>query len=290
MAKTHEPRPRPVVELEPMLIHRMNEDFHEESTSKNIETGWLLLGQQTETTIRVIGLIDDGPKVDASAHHVAFDLDYQALAFELLRGQHADLEVVGVAHSHPRGLTNPSKADFQGDLKWIEALEQRRAFFMICTPLFRRHRPVEIKGRSHELHFNGMRASCFELDTTVGAYRRVVPQPSSAGRPAVLPRPLAQTLATYCDQIDEARQTYPDLVLNATDTTLVLSLARGEARLCAILQDDHPPRFVLLLLDAGRQHRLPGRNATLVEAFGALLELLLLTPSEKQRWNPSTVR
>jgi len=74
------------------------------------------------TTARIEAYIDSGPKAKRSATHHTSDLDYQQAVFDKLASRFADLQFLGMWHSHhPNGLRALSGGDVETGLSVVNS-------------------------------------------------------------------------------------------------------------------------------------------------------------------------
>ncbi len=106
---------------------------HRRTSRGSEEIGWLLVGYRTETEVHVVGTIPAGTHRDASAVHVEFDSESQTLASRIIRQSDRRLRIVGIVHTHPGSMRQPSDGDLHGDLQWIRRLQNSEGLFAIGT-------------------------------------------------------------------------------------------------------------------------------------------------------------
>lgn len=97
------------------------------------EIGWLLMGVRRGAEAVALAALPAGAERDASQVHVQFNADAQAIASRILRQTDRRLEIVGIVHTHPGNLSEPSAGDFAGDSAWVAKLRHREAVFGIGT-------------------------------------------------------------------------------------------------------------------------------------------------------------
>lgn len=116
------------------VLRTMFDDFHEHKATDRgqEETGWLLLGRRSGTDgVIVEAVLPPGEYRDAGTAHVNMNSTAQAVAMRILKKSHPELDVLGVAHTHPGRLNRPSHGDFQGDSLWVSKLRKREGLFAI---------------------------------------------------------------------------------------------------------------------------------------------------------------
>lgn len=106
---------------------------HRVSPRGQEEIGWLLMGVQRDNEAVALAALPAGARRDASSVHVRFNADAQALASRILRQHDRRLQIVGIVHTHPGEMTQPSSGDYAGDSAWVARLRQREAVFGIGT-------------------------------------------------------------------------------------------------------------------------------------------------------------
>lgn len=117
------------------VMRTLFEDYaiHRRSSRGDEETGWILLGFQEGNEATAVAAVPGGADQDASAVHVRFNTEVQALASRILRQQDRRLNVIGVVHTHPGDMRYPSSGDLHGDLRWVSRLRSRSGVFAIGT-------------------------------------------------------------------------------------------------------------------------------------------------------------
>jgi len=106
---------------------------HRQSPRGDEEIGWILLGVWNDGEATALATLPAGAERDASAVHVRFNTDAQALAARILRQKDKRLQMIGVVHTHPGDMSYPSAGDLQGDSRWVSQLRQGEAVFGIGT-------------------------------------------------------------------------------------------------------------------------------------------------------------
>jgi len=97
------------------------------------ETGWVLLGLREASEAVVLATLPAGTQSDASAAHVRFNSNAQALASRIVRQKDRRLTPLGVVHTHPGSLRHPSDGDLRGDARWVGHLRGQEGVFGIGT-------------------------------------------------------------------------------------------------------------------------------------------------------------
>lgn len=97
------------------------------------ETGWVLLGLREAEEAVVLATLPAGTQSEASASHVRFNSNAQALASRIVRQSDRRLTILGVVHTHPGTLRHPSEGDLKGDGQWVGQLRGREGVFGIGT-------------------------------------------------------------------------------------------------------------------------------------------------------------
>src|SRR5207244_3069537 len=72
------------------------------------ETGWLLLGLREARQAVVLATLPAGTQREASASHVRFNTNGQAMGSRIVRQMDRRLTIVGLVHTHPGSLRHPS--------------------------------------------------------------------------------------------------------------------------------------------------------------------------------------
>lgn len=106
---------------------------HRRTPRGDEEIGWILLGLWHEGEATALAALPAGAERDASAVHVRFNTDAQALASRILRQTDKRLRVIGVVHTHPGSMRYPSSGDLLGDSRWVAQLRTGEAIFGIGT-------------------------------------------------------------------------------------------------------------------------------------------------------------
>lgn len=106
---------------------------HRRSSRGGEEIGWVLLGHRRGNRVVALAALPAGMERDAGAAHVRFNPDVQELATHVLRQADRMLTVVGIVHTHPGDLRQPSGGDFDGDRLWVQRLKSGDAVFAIGT-------------------------------------------------------------------------------------------------------------------------------------------------------------
>lgn len=115
------------------VLRSMFGDFlaHKETDRGEDETGWLLLGTRKAGAKVIEAALPAGEFRDAGVSHVNMNSTAQAVAMRILKKAHPELDVLGVAHTHPGRLNRPSNGDFQGDRLWVPNLRGGEGIFAI---------------------------------------------------------------------------------------------------------------------------------------------------------------
>jgi hypothetical protein len=119
------------------------DDFqnHRRSSRGAEEIGWLLLGYREADNALALAALPAGSQRDAGVAHVQFHSDVQELASHILRGADKRLTIVGVVHTHPGSMRQPSGGDLQGDRLWVGQLRGGEGAFAIGTADAHREKP-----------------------------------------------------------------------------------------------------------------------------------------------------
>jgi proteasome lid subunit RPN8/RPN11 len=134
------PRPRTYCPLQRVsLTDGVGRTLFEEYASHRAEargeeeTGWVLLGLRDESEAVVLATLPAGARRDASASHVRFNSNAQAVASRIVRQADRRLTMLGVVHTHPGSLRHPSDGDLRGDGAWVRQLRGSEGVFGIGT-------------------------------------------------------------------------------------------------------------------------------------------------------------
>jgi len=121
------------VKINSGVLRTMFEDFHaHRGTARGEEeTGWLLIGRRESAGVVIEAALPPGEFRDAGVAHVNMNSTAQSVAMRILKKAHPDLDVLGVAHTHPGRLNRPSHGDYQGDSLWVPKLRKREGIFAI---------------------------------------------------------------------------------------------------------------------------------------------------------------
>lgn len=144
------------------------DDFqdHRRSNRGAEEIGWLLLGHREANSAVALAALPAGTQRDAGVAHVQFHSDVQELASHILRGSDRRLTIVGVVHTHPGAMRQPSDGDLQGDRLWVGQLRGGEAAFAIGTADAHREKPGE-----HQQSFGALCFSWYALAQKDALYR-----------------------------------------------------------------------------------------------------------------------
>lgn len=131
-------------------------DFHEHRRSARggEEIGWLLLGRREGNEAIAMAALPAGSQRDAGVAHVQFHSDVQELASHILRSADKRLAIVGIVHTHPGSMRQPSDGDLQGDRLWVGQLRGGEGAFAIGTADAHREPPAAHQQCYGELCFS----------------------------------------------------------------------------------------------------------------------------------------
>ena len=188
------------------VAHTLFEEYalHRSAARGEEETGWVLLGLRAADEAVVLATLPAGAEADASAAHVRFNSEAQAVAYRVVRQVERRLTIVGVVHTHPGSLRHPSDGDFQGDREWVANLRGKEGVFGIGTcdgpdggsPLFA-HQP-----RPNVQCLSGLRFSWYALGRGDADYR-ALPLELTIGPDLARPlHPLWPILEAHARRID----------------------------------------------------------------------------------------
>ncbi len=106
---------------------------HRASDRGEDETGWVLLGRRQADHALALAALPAGAGSEAGVAHVRFHSAAQAIASRIVRRHDKRLSLIGVVHTHPGRLRQPSGGDFAGDRVWVEQLRGQEGAFGIGT-------------------------------------------------------------------------------------------------------------------------------------------------------------
>jgi len=139
------------------------------------ETGWLLLGLRDANEAVVLATLPAGVEADASLTHVWFNSTAQAVGSRIVRQNDKRLAILGVVHTHPGSLRQPSDGDFRGDRVWVRNLRGKEGVFGIGTAdaalLDQGSTARSYQPRSHVQCWEGLRFSWYALGQDDRRYR-----------------------------------------------------------------------------------------------------------------------
>ena len=155
---------------------------HRRSNRGGEEIGWLLLGHREGNNAVALAALPAGTQRDAGVAHVQFHSDVQELASHVLRGDDKRLTIVGVVHTHPGSMRQPSSGDLQGDRLWVGQLRGGEGAFAIGTADAHSGKPA-----AHQQCYGDLCFSWYALAETDSHYR---PLPVQVTIGADLAKPL----------------------------------------------------------------------------------------------------
>jgi proteasome lid subunit RPN8/RPN11 len=228
------------------VAHTLFEEYaaHRSASRGDEETGWVLLGLRTADEALVLATLPAGAEADASAAHVRFNSEAQALAYRVVRQKERRLTIVGVVHTHPGSLRHPSDGDYSGDSEWVAGLRGGEGVFGIGTsdgpegspPLFA-HQP-----RPNVQCLGDLRFSWYALARGESDYRPM-PVELTIGPDLARPlHPLWPTLEAHARRIDRLYRQVAGVRFEAMNDergpglVLTLPLAAGGEALCVIVR------------------------------------------------------
>jgi proteasome lid subunit RPN8/RPN11 len=106
---------------------------HRDSPSGDEETGWVLLGYRERDEAMAVATLPAGTHRDAGVAHVRFDTRGQDIASRIVRQDDRRLTFLGIVHTHPGSLRQPSRGDFEGDIQLVAELRGGAGVFGIGT-------------------------------------------------------------------------------------------------------------------------------------------------------------
>lgn len=146
---------------------------HRSAARGEDETGWVLMGLREAREAIILATLPAGAEAEASASHVRFNSEAQAVASRIVRQKDRRLTILGVAHTHPGRLRHPSDGDYRGDRQWVEHLRGKEGVFAIGTAdaPAARGAPVAYQPRPHVQCWGELRFSWYALGQRDSSYR-----------------------------------------------------------------------------------------------------------------------
>jgi proteasome lid subunit RPN8/RPN11 len=207
------------------VMQMLFEDFaaHRRTARGVEEIGWILLGVWQDGEPTVLAAIPAGADRDASASHVRFNADAQALATRILRQQDKRLTVIGVVHTHPGSMRYPSDGDLMGDSRWVGHLREGAAVFGIGTA----------DGERNGDFYSELCFSWYSLGVGDSQYQPL-PVVVQAGADLAAPiRPTWNLIETHAEPLNrlcrQLRSVHLDVVHEGPNKLLVVKIALGAA-------------------------------------------------------------
>lgn len=182
------------------VIRTLFDEFaaHRQTDRGNEEIGWLLLGKRTDTGIMILGTLPAGTHRDASVVHVRFDSEAQSLASRILRQTDQNIQIVGIVHTHPGSLRQPSEGDYHGDKQWVAGLRDGEGIFAIGTADAGTLRSSAANTKIKD-------ALCFSwytLSTSDADYRPVAIETQSGPDVGMPVRPVWKSIETWAESVN----------------------------------------------------------------------------------------
>lgn len=175
-----QPSARPVEPIETVIVtdevgRRLFEEYagHVQSPRGPEEIGWILLGYREGPRAVVVATLPAGAERDASAEHIRFNSEAQALASRIVRQHDRRLMPVGIVHTHPGTLRHPSRGDLRGDREWVRQLRGRQGVFAIGTKAETQAAVVAESPKPHVQTWNGLRFDWYTLSEGEDRYQPV---------------------------------------------------------------------------------------------------------------------
>jgi len=256
------------------------------------ETGWLLLGLREVNEAVVLATLPAGVEADTSMTHVWFNSTAQAVGSRIVRQYDRRLTLLGVVHTHPGSLRQPSDGDFRGDSQWVRNLRGHEGVFGIGTadavPLAE-GTPRSYQPRPHVHCFGELRFSWYALGQGDERYR---PLPTEVIHGPDLARPLHPfwaTLEEYAgslERLDRQQRGIKFRILNdewGSGLVVTVPLAEKGDSLSLLIR----PKEVRYYLERqGQQLGLQPKEGPIDSAIYLLLADLARTPLPDERGSP----
>jgi len=210
------------------------DDFaaHRATARGQEETGWVLLGRREGDAVLVLATLPAGADRDAGVAHVRFNPMAQAVGSRIVRQKDKRLDVVGIVHTHPGNMRQPSAGDWHGDSEWVKQLRGHEGVFAIGTAEGQSSNGTS-NGAVHEDDASGLYFTWYALKHGDAEYRPL-DLDVSAGLDLARPlHPVWDAVETHAEQIDRLYRQQKDLHCEAVPTaqgpTLLIQVRLAES-------------------------------------------------------------
>jgi hypothetical protein len=169
----------------------------------------VLLGLREAHEAVAVAALPAGTRREASASHVRFNAEAQAVASRVVRQADRRLTTLGGVHTHPGSLRHPSDGDLRGDRQWVRHLRGQEGIFGIGTadgPALVAELAVAHQPSAHVQCLGPLRFSWYALRDGEASYR---PLPVGLTLGPDLARPLHSfwsVLEQHAGRIDRVLQ------------------------------------------------------------------------------------
>lgn len=188
------------------------------------EIGWLLMGVRQDAEAIALAALPAGAERDASRVHVRFNADAQALASRILRQNDRRLQIVGIVHTHPGDMCQPSSGDFAGDSAWVARLRHGDAVFGIGTA------GGSSGGAGHAPSCGELRFSWYALGVGASAYRPL-PARVDPGHDLAAPlRAIWPTLEANAPALERLCRLFARVQFDRVEDALAVNIALPEPK------------------------------------------------------------
>lgn len=219
------------------VLETLDQEYqeHQQSDRGDEELGWVLLGERIASRAIVQATLPAGANRQASATHIRFNATAQAVAVRLLFAQGHRLQLLGLVHTHPGQMRQPSSGDLQGDQQWILQLPGQQALFGIGT--VKHSSRIDLQSASANHRFDW-----YTLSTAMQQYQAVRLTIVEGQDVATILRRVWPILETHADAIERLSHLFKKLqlgLLNGAEPGIVIKipLPAGQDYLQVILQN-----------------------------------------------------
>jgi proteasome lid subunit RPN8/RPN11 len=273
------PGPRSYRRLDRIVLHEgvgqtLFDDFERHRTTErgDEELGWVLLGRREEDHAIAVAALPAGADREASATHIQFNSDAQALACRILRMIDRRIGMLGVVHTHPGSLRHPSSGDYRGDIRWVAGLRGKEGVFGIGTADAHAGRDQVVTPERNRQERGRLTFSWYGLSPGDPTYRRL-PIEWTAGVDLARPiLPAWPTLERHAVDLERlcVQQTGVRVEVLGPEATLSLTIPLVEPRdrICLLLTGDQVRYCVEL---GGAMHEVDPKGAGVAHGTYLLL-------------------